>query len=206
MATSSSAFPETPRFEAFCRHLNSFSVDLFSVALARIISCCCSGRKAFSDAEFDELVAIVGLSPTDATELIEGCLFVFERAASTGLKPMQLLEALTAHGVSEPQATLISRSWATGSAELLSTQRGILLGAPGVLASSSFSLTLGAGSSAETSTKTARAIIALQVIDGCNDGVTATSEQQLRVELDRAQLTSLLAQLDKAQQQIDSLS
>jgi hypothetical protein len=204
MGDPSAAFPETPRFEAFCRRLNSFSTDLFAVALTRVLESCCSSRRAFNDTEFAELAALTGLSPQETCELVEGCAFVFERAASTGLKPTQLLTALAAHGVNEQQATLISRTWAAGSAELLAAQRGALLGAPGVLASSAYSLILGAGSSAEAGTKAARAVLTMQVKSG--DGSCAAPEPPLRLELDRAQLTTLLAQLDRVQQQVDSLS
>lgn len=203
----STAFPDTPRFETFCRHLNSFSSELFSVALARILEHSYSGSRAFTDTEFSELASLVGLSPSDTVELVEGCTFTFERAASLGLKPTQLLAALAAHGVHEQQATLISRAWAAGNTELLNTQRSRVLGAPGVLSGSSYALVLGAGSSAETSTKASRAVLSLQV--GSGDGlgsVAGMPELPLRLELDRAQLTSLLAQLDRVQQQVDSLS
>lgn len=200
----SASFPETPRFEAFCRHLNAFSTELFAVALSRVLESCCSSRRAFSDTEFSELAALTGLTPPEACELVEGCTYVFERAASTGLKPSQLLTALAAHGVNEEQATLVSRAWAAGSAELLAARRAVLLGAPGVLGGSSYSLVLGAGSSAEAGTKAARAVLSLQVKSG--DGSSAAPEPPLQLELDRAQLTALLAQLDRVQQQVDSLS
>lgn len=202
MGDPSLSFPETPRFEALCRHLNSFSTELFSVALSRVLES--SGRpgsRAFTDAEIAELSSLTGLSPADTTELVEGCAFVFERAASTGLKPAQLLAALAAHGVNEQQATLISRAWAAGNGEYLAVQRAALLGAPGILDGSSYSLILGAGSSAEAGTKAARAVIML--LTRCRDTVP---EPSVRLELDRAQLTTLLGQLDKIQQQVDSLS
>jgi hypothetical protein len=194
-------FPPTQKFEALIAQLNAFPAGYLGATLARILDACKAERRPFTDVEFDQLVALVGIVPLSLVEFVEGCAYLFERSGAVGLKPAQLFAALVAQGASSEHAELVSRAWAAGSAEYLASRRGTAFGAPASLAGSSYSLVLAAGSSAESSTKTSRAVFDLQISSG-----RGAQPDPVRVELDRPQLLSLLAKLDTIQQQIDSLS
>jgi hypothetical protein len=195
-------FPATDRLATLVDHLNSFSSEYFSAALARILESCKDETRPFTDSEFDQLVSLTGLAPLALAEVIEGCTYLFERSAAVGLKPVQVHAALVAQGVKEYPAEQISRTWA-GNTESLASRRAAPFGSPASLTGSSYSLVVAAGSSAEAGIKTSRAIIDLQIAHG---SASEGTQDNLRLELDKPQLLSLLASLDKMQQQIDSLS
>eukprot|EP00300_Choanocystis_sp_HF-7_P005293 c14000_g1_i2.p1 GENE.c14000_g1_i2~~c14000_g1_i2.p1 ORF type:complete len:113 (+),score=27.58 c14000_g1_i2:35-340(+) len=98
-------FPDTERFKETIRLFNSASDEKLPLILQRVLKKIDGkAERVFSEDEEDQLKTILNVPRIHA--FIEGCCFVFERAAFHNANASKLATDLTAQGLEETKVSL----------------------------------------------------------------------------------------------------
>mmetsp|Transcript_11797 Transcript_11797/g.28588 ORF Transcript_11797/g.28588 Transcript_11797/m.28588 type:complete len:206 (-) Transcript_11797:179-796(-) len=200
---SDALFALTKRVREAVSLINSLDEGRLAVVVKRLARAV-GGRAGppFSEEELEQLQTRLELSSADLSTVIEACSFFLEKSAYHVIKPPDLSAHLQAAGFLQSHARALADVWEAEAPALLRRLReGSSVGGAERLLGIDWRLHLHAASSARSRLAEPRAIITLKVSDPASP-----AGKTVPLEMDHAQLSSFLANLDRLQSQLDALS
>ncbi|KAI6660890.1 hypothetical protein LOD99_13614 [Oopsacas minuta] len=159
-------------------------------------------KNIFSTEEMVKLEASLSLEKMELELLLDGIKFVVDKAAYFVLKPASLSKELMDIGLEEERATAFSQGWGNlGKALIERLKKRAFF--PIQLEDINWRLNLQLGQSFQSRQKIPKAIFQLELSD---ESKPVEEREQVTVEFSREELYRLYDELEKIQDQLDSLT
>jgi hypothetical protein len=226
MTAAGAAFNLTGRFKEAVTLINATEPEKFTLFLGRVMCGLLDEDAAFTPAEREKLPqALLGGGGTadQVDALLDGCTFIFEQTAYRAFPPAALGEKLFAAGLDQAHAAAFAEAWTASGQAVLERLRAAPL-APLALEQFNWRLHIQLAQQETSKINAPTAIFqfvlndAEPVVDVGNSGVggqskakakTKTKQQQQRsfvAEMNKEELTTFYRQIERIQDQLDTLS
>ncbi|GMI37170.1 hypothetical protein TeGR_g10320 [Tetraparma gracilis] len=199
-----SSFPTSTRFQSACSLLNKIPVAKLSLVIKRVLlKISVKSATFFTDEELDKLSAQFSLTVPELNDCLSALHYSFSQCAYSSVSPENLAATLSAASLSTEHAEVMSASWGKEAAGVVKRIRDAsALGAPKVLTSTDWSLSIAMSSSDLKNTKQASARFELN-LDRPNGG---GDPECVTMELQHEELYDLFKKLEDVQESLDALS
>mmetsp|Transcript_9959 Transcript_9959/g.15022 ORF Transcript_9959/g.15022 Transcript_9959/m.15022 type:complete len:199 (+) Transcript_9959:102-698(+) len=190
------------RFLQAAEILNEIPGEKFPLLLNRIFQKLhLKNEKLFSDAEEAQLMNLFSLTAENLTLVLNSCCYIFEQAAFQGVGPEPLYEQLLEAGIDEVHGKAIGRVWASERAEFVGKLKQRSLGASALVGTDHhLNLMIGESNLTKLQEPTALFEFTLTTPGGKQEN------EKTAVEFSHSELFSFFQDLERVQQQLDSLS
>jgi hypothetical protein len=197
------SFPSSQRFSRAVALINATDAKSLSQIAPRIISRMGHNTPAlFNPDETAQLVELLCVSASDTSDLIDGCSYIYDRAAYWLFGAPELLQRLTDSSVSSDAAAALCKAWEVEGGEFVKRLKNAPFSAYDVVT----------GVDWDVSIQVSRQDEAQLCAPSCSVAIaTQKGQSQLGVggnivfECDQDDLFGFLKQLDSIQEQIDTL-
>ena len=197
------SFPSSQRFLRAVALLNAADPKTLSQITPRIVARMGHNTPALFNAdETAQIVELLGLSATEASDLIDGCSYIYDRAAYWIFGAPELLQRLNDCSVSSDAAAALCKAWEVEGGEFVKRLKNAPFSAYDVVT----------GVDWDVSIQVSRQDEAQLCAPSCSVAIaTQKGQSQLGVggnivfECDQDDLFGFLKQLDAIQEQIDTL-
>merc|ERR1712083_952055 len=159
-------------------------------------------EKAFNEEEEEKLCEILSLKQAQFEQLISSSSFIFDQSAKHALKANKLAAELNKTSMSEAQISGFVKSWTENGPKLIEKLKETCF-APTTLKAMNWSLQMSVASQNSARLRKPRAIFEFKTGDPLN---TKAKQESFFMELSMDELTNLFNDLEKIQQQLDSLT
>ena len=203
-AKSKGIFQETDMLTSAVSILNKVDPSKFPLLLSRVLQRyhAPEHKDVFSKEEMGKLEASLGLEREELQLLLDGIKFVVDKAAYFALKPASLAKELMEIGLEEERASAFSQAWGNlGKAVIDRLKKKTFF--PIQLEEINWRLNLQIGQSFQSRQKIPNAIFQLNLSDEPKPG---GGREEVTVEFSRGELYQFYNELEKIQEQLDSLT
>jgi hypothetical protein len=197
------AFPSSQRFLRTVALLNSTDAKSLGQISPRIIARMGhSTPTLFSSDETAQIVDLLGISASDTSDLLDGCSYIFDRAAYWLFSAPELLQRLVECSVSSDASAALCKAWEVEGAEFVKRLKNAPFSAFDVMAGVDWNVSIQISRQDEAQLYAPSCSIAI---------ATQKGQSQLGIggnvlfECDQDELFGFLKQLDAIQEQIDTL-
>ena len=177
---------------------------MFPKVVKRIIAkMSVKNARIFSDEELAKLVEAFSLTTPELNDCLGALHYALSQAAYSSLKPAVLAATLTAAQMAADHAAAMSDAWEKEGAGVIKRLRDAsVMGAPKVMLSTDWSLSINMASSTVSDTKAASARFEMDLARPNGGG----EEETLAVEFSHEELYEFFKKLEKVQSQLDDLN
>jgi len=187
--------------------INDIDKARFPLLLTRVIKKFdTKNAKIFTPTEEAQLLEVLGLSQSELSNVLEACTFIFEQSTYYSISPTTLVNQLEKTGLVPPKIEVFQKVWQEEAESLIGRLRTKSV-APYVLDSVGWRLHLHMSQSSLSRVKTPTAIFRLDLkSDGNSDEKNEKDNNSgVTFEFTKDELEALYLQLEKIQDQLDSL-
>jgi hypothetical protein len=197
------AFPSSQRFLRAVALLNAADPKTLSQITPRIISRMGHNTPTLFNAdETAQIVELLGVSATEASELIDGCSYIYDRAAYWIFGAPELLQRLNDCSVSSDAAAALCKAWEVEGGEFVKRLKNAPFSAYDVMTGVDWDVSIQVSRQDESQLCAPSCSVAIATQKGHSQlGVGGN----VLFECDQDELFGLLKQLDAIQEQIDTL-
>lgn len=198
-------FAATSRFKAAVRLINQVDAGKLGKTASSILQRMTEQKSGslFTEAEADQLKAMLELTSDDLDTLVSGTSYIFDQAAFFNLSGDKLEPQLLEHSMGQASVDAFKAAWAEGRAAFTAALREKTLGAPQVLSAVDWRLQVTMAHSDLSKTKVLSSILDLTLGDASAPGA---QPEHLLMELSKEQLSKLYADLERVQSQLDKIT
>ena len=203
-AKSKGIFQETEILLSAVSTFNKVEPNKFPLLLSRVLQRYHSSdhKQIFNPEEMVKLENSLALEKEELRLLLDGIKFVVDKAAYFALKPATLLNELTEIGLEEQRASAFSQSWGNLGKSLIERLKKKTF-FPVQLEEIDWRLNLQLAQSFQSRQKVPNAIFQLGLSD---ETKPAEEKEEVTIEFTREELYQFYSELERIQDQLDSLT
>lgn len=197
------SFPSSQRFLKTVSLLNATDAKTLSQIAPRIVSRMGHNTPTlFSPDETAQLVELLGVAAPDASDLIDGCSYIYDRAAYWLFGAPELLQRLTECAVTPDTSAALCKAWEAEGGDFVKRLKNAPFAAHDVMTGVDWDVSIQVSRQDESQLCAPSCSLAI---------ATQKGQSQLGVggnvlfECDQEELFGFLKQLDAIQEQIDTL-
>lgn len=209
------SFKIASRFVEAANVVNRVASEKFHLLLNRVIQKLhLRNVRLFSVEEEEQLKELFSLSGADLKLVLDCCCYIFEQAAFTNTGPENLYEILLRAGFDEAHGKIYGRLWATEGSNYVNNMKAshTSIGYHS-LKSSDYQLAMILGQSSLSRQQEPVANLQLNILNrsssggnGVIDEIESQDKETLNLEFTHSELYNLFNDLERIQQQVDSLA
>lgn len=197
----------TSRLKAATELINTINVQKFPFMLTRILQKLhLRNRRIFNDKEREQLCNLFTLSESDLETVLQACAYVYEQAAYHTIHPNNLNQAMLDAGMDDEHAQVIATVWSENATSFVAELKKHTMAGPQQLLGSEYQLHLTMGDSELTRLQEPKAIFDFRLGNPDASNAEDRETQSVPIEFSHAQLRDFFMQLEKVQEQLDTLS
>lgn len=198
------SFKIASKFREGSAVVNKLSVDKLPLLLQRLLKKLhTKNTELFNESEREQLKSLFGMQDELLAIVFNLSSFIFEQAAFTSTGPDALNSLLLEAGFDESHASIYCKVWAVEAPEFVAKLKNRNLGSLNLL-SSDYHLHLTMSDSTDAKKQDPTAVFSLQL--GKVEDEKTTSQESVILEFNHPELFDFFQNLDRIQQQLDSLS
>ena len=202
-----SIFTATTRFKKTAELFNSISVSnletLLKLVLERVPF---KIQQLFSEDEKIKIIALIGLTYADLQILLDGSVFIFERAAYENATSDMLFNSLSLMGLSEINSKLFADLWKAEKTQLISRLSSRMISGPQELVSFSWDSNMNLAQNISSKLKRSSVIFNFGICGaGHLEGNVGARRDNFAIGFSHERLFAFFSQIEIIQGQLDML-
>ena len=144
---------------------------------------------------------VLQLNPVELATVLDGCAFIFERAAYENISPQVLELSLSQVGAEASKSSIVGQIWGAEGKYICNSLAAATIAGPMVLSSFSWSANMKVGQSNTAKLRDSSVIIDFNTVSPEGNGENSS----FSVEFDHAKLYDFFLSLERIQEQLDAL-
>jgi COMM domain containing 10 len=197
-----SLFTATSKFKSVASLINKLGDKKFKLLLKRVVQKLhIKGEKLFSDKEQEQLQKVLQLNVEELTTVLDGCSFIFEKAAYETVSPQTLESSLSQFGVEASKAATVGEVWKSEGKYICNCLAATTIAGPMLLSDYSWRATMKVGQSNAAKLRDSSVIFDFKTSSPDGNG----EESSFAVEFDHEKLYDFFLSLERIQEQLDAL-